>query len=76
MILVYLLFLLYLKSSLQGDAFKYSLFLLLGKEKGLALLNSIKSVSGCFIDDHNQISYSKNFKNIFQIKTPFGVFIQ
>ena len=49
------------KSSLQGDALSTVCFAL-GKEKGLALLNSIKNVSGCFIDDHNQISYSKNFK--------------
>ena len=75
MIMVYLLLLLYLKV-LYKEMLLSTVCFALGKEKGLALLNSIKSVSGCFIDDHNQISYSKNFKNIFQIKTPFGVFIQ
>ena len=35
----------------------------LGKEKGLELLNSLEGVSGCFIDENNQVSYSKAFKH-------------
>ena len=28
----------------------------------MKLLNSLKDVSGCFIDENNQITYSKHFK--------------
>lgn len=49
------------QKSIQGDALSTVCFAL-GKEKGIELLNSIDHVSGCFIDDHNQISYSKGFK--------------
>ena len=49
------------KSSIQGDALSTVCFSL-GKEKGIELLNSLKDVSGCFIDENNQITYSKHFK--------------
>ena len=49
------------KSSIQGDALSTVCFSL-GKEKGMKLLNSLKDVSGCFIDENNQITYSKHFK--------------
>lgn len=49
------------KTSIQGDALSTVCFSL-GKEKGIQLLNSLKDVSGCFIDENNQITYSKNFK--------------
>ena len=49
------------KSSIQGDALSTVCFSL-GKEKGIQLLNSLKNVSGCFIDENNQITYSKHFK--------------
>ena len=49
------------KSSTQGDALSTVCFSL-GKEKGMKLLNSLKDVSGCFIDENNQITYSKHFK--------------
>ena len=49
------------KSSIQGDALSTVCFSL-GKEKGMKLLNSLKDVSGCFIDKNNQITYSKHFK--------------
>lgn len=50
------------KKSIQGDALSTVCFSL-GKEKGLELLNSLEGVSGCFIDENNQISYSKSFKH-------------
>lgn len=49
------------QKSIQGDALSTVCFAL-GKEKGIELLNSLDHVSGCFIDDHNQISYSNGFK--------------
>lgn len=49
------------KSSLQGDALSTVCFSL-GKEKGIELLNSIDGVYGCFIDNNNQIDYSKGFE--------------
>lgn len=48
-------------SSLQGDALSTVCFSL-GKEKGIELLNTMDNVYGCFIDDHNNISYSDGFK--------------
>lgn len=50
------------KKSIQGDALSTVCFSL-GKEKGLELLNSLEGVSGCFIDENNQVSYSKAFKH-------------
>ena len=40
-----------------------SLFMFQIEEKGLELLNSLEGVSGCFIDENNQVSYSKAFKH-------------
>ena len=34
----------------------------LGKEKGLAFINSLDHVEGCFIDKNNQMTYSKQFQ--------------
>lgn len=48
--------------SIQGDALSTVCFSL-GLDKGLRLINSIKNVEACFIDTHNQITYSKNFKH-------------
>ena len=50
------------KKSIQGDALSTVCFSL-GKEKGLELLNSLEGVSGCFIDENNQVSYSQSFKH-------------
>ena len=50
------------KKSIEGDALSTVCFSL-GKEKGLELLNSLEGVSGCFIDENNQVSYSKSFKH-------------
>lgn len=49
------------ESSIQGDMLSTVCYVL-GKEKGIELLNSLDNVYGCFIDENNQITYSKGFK--------------
>lgn len=49
------------ESSLQGDCLSTVCFSL-GKEKGLSLINSMDKIEGCFIDNNNQITYSKGFQ--------------
>lgn len=49
------------ESSLQGDCLSTVCFSL-GKEKGLSLINSMDEIEGCFIDNNNQITYSKGFQ--------------
>lgn len=49
------------QTSLQGDCLSTICFSL-GKEKGLAFINSLDHVEGCFIDKNNQMIYSKQFQ--------------
>lgn len=48
--------------SIQGDALSTVCFSL-GLNEGLKLINSTKGVEACFIDTHNHITYSNNFKH-------------
>lgn len=52
-------------SSIQGDALSTICFAL-GKDEGIKLLDSLKGVYGCFVDNDNHISYSQGFKQFIK----------
>lgn len=49
-------------SSLTADALSTTCFVL-GTEKGMALINKLDNVDALFINDNNEIIYSRNFQN-------------
>lgn len=49
-------------SSLTADALSTTCFVL-GPEKGMRLINQLENVDAVFIDNNNQITYSRNFQN-------------
>lgn len=48
-------------SSLTADALSTTCFVL-GPDKGMKLVNQLDNVDAIFIDDHNNITYSRNFQ--------------
>lgn len=49
-------------SSLTADALSTTCFVL-GPEKGMKLINKLDNVDALFINDNNEITYSRNFQN-------------
>lgn len=57
------------KSSVDADALSTSCFIL-GREKGLELIDSLEDTYGIFVDEDLNITYSKGLKENFSVTIP------